>query len=670
MKKQGNVFQSKRIRIKLLLCVLLIVFSFLFLIRSFDSAVLNFISYLLGYTFKSYWIDRFVWFGIFLISTGILFFFAIVFSKQAEKIKRVAFNKISNTVSFTRKLFANIIGSGDTGKTASVKNKNANLNFIDILIVSFFLLIALVFYVNPCQNNREFIELGGDAATYTSLAADYDHPGYFAGDPMFNSPNISEVFSLILVQLIRLNAHFTQNYAVAFTILIIPHIFFQMLGFYILGWILFRNRFWAFFLAIITFIPISLGPELWGIWLPLPRFLFQTLLPYLLCLAFIWQSNLKKWYWLIIFSGLIFYLHPFSGLAWGFTIWIGFLFYLPQKWNFSRKLSTLIGLGLLFLLIISPYLILYLKSQSASVQKNYEFVIHVIQTFFPRNISDAMTILRDFIKITFHKGVLPIIVILLIFYLLIFTDGQRIRFKLIFIWLAGIFAISIIIPMVIGLFEKILRIIPTESSLLTRGYRYLYPLLLIIMTIILAEITRLSINKKITLLVYLVSIIFLFCYGFTQREYFNYPAQKIKSWITSTPVCFTNEVKSRAIESIRDLTPIGSRIFVYSWKGIDTTEFYEIRYFALRPLVFHVRDGGIFVVMDYEKLKTWYDNYWSIVSINDEHSQTCDRLINLIQFEKSLDADYIFIDSNGKDLGECNTSLKTIFKIENYYLMQ
>ncbi len=608
--------------------------------------------------------------GILLISIGSIFVLTFYYAKKVNQIFVLASKFFHEIKGKLTRIAGRYIDLSESKKLVNIKYVVKKKYLSDLLVIIFFLLIALWFYQNPCQSNKQFIELGGDAATYTSIAAALDHPGYFEGDPMFDNPNISNIFSLILVQLIRFNAQFTHNYGMAFMFLIIPHIFFQMAGFYILGRILFKDRFWAFILAVITFIPISLGAELWGIWLPLPRFLFQTFLPYLLSLAFIWKGDYKKWPLLMIFSGFIFYLHPFSGLAWGFTIWVGFLFFLPNDWNLSRKLIIILGLGIFFLLIISPYLSTYLKSQSSGVEKDYEFVYHVIQTFFPRNIADALTILKEFVGLTFSNGILPIAVVLMIFYLLLLRGSENNKYKIIFAWLAGIFVISIIIPVIVGFIEKLLRIIPTESSLLTRSYRYLYPLLLIIIFAILADIAHKSLSKTLTSIIISGSVIFLFCYGFSQKDYFKYPLQKLESLINSKPVCFTNEVKSQAMESIRELTPVGSKTFVYSWKGIETTEFYEIRYFALRPLVFHVRDGGIFVVMDYEELKKWYDIYWSIIKVNENYPQTCDRLVNIIQLQKKLNADYLFIDSNGKDLEECKTGSKIIFKIENYYLLQ
>lgn len=668
-KKRKNNF-IKNHPLRFYVGIILIIIGFPFLFHEFNAYLLNYFSFILGYFIKPYWANRFIGIGAFNIVIGSLCLLSIYFSRQLNQVNAAIVIYINNKIRVIKKKIGKIVDIKKSEKFKVNKIEGKKILVIDVAIVFIFLIVALLFYQYPCQGDRQFVELGGDAATYASLAAALDHPEYFKGDPMFDNPNISKVFSLILVQLIRFNAHYTHNYGMGFTLLIIPHIFFQMLGFYLLGRRLFENRIWAFFLSMVTFVPISLGPELWGIWLPLPRFLFQTFLPYLLCLAYIWKEDYKKWPWLMVFSGIIFYIHPFSGLAWGFTVWIAFLFFLPKNWTLLRKLITILELGFLFLLFISPYLANYLRSQPIGMKKDYEFVYYIIKTFFPRNITDALTVLRDFIGLTFRNGILLIALIMMILFLFLFSKNEKEKYKIVYIWIAGIFIISIVLPFLIGLIEKLLRIIPTESSLLTRGYRYLLPLIFLMITTILANVTEKYNNRNVKFLLYAGSILFLLYYGYSQREYFKYPMQKLESWFNSKPVCFTNEVKSRAMESIRELTPVGSKIFIYSWKGIDTTEFYEIRYFSLRPLVFHIRDGGIFAVMDYEKLRDWYNNYWSIIKINEEYPQTCDRLMNLIELEKKLKADYLFIDSNGNDLEECNSGLKTIFKIGNYYLLQ
>ena len=95
--------------------------------------------------------------------------------------------------------------------------------------------------------------------------------------------------------------------------------FLQLLGFYFFGRVLFRSRFWALLLALLTampFLDVGVG-EIWGIWRDaLPRISFQTVLPYLLTLVVLWRSQPRRWPWLMILAGLMVYLHSVSTPAW------------------------------------------------------------------------------------------------------------------------------------------------------------------------------------------------------------------------------------------------------------------------------------------------------------------------------------------------------------------
>ena len=121
-----------------------------------------------------------------------------------------------------------------------------------------------------------------------------------------DSNNIG-IYATIHIPLIRLLDRLTGDYGLAYAWLVFPETFLQLLGFYILGRVLFKNRFWAFLLAFLTamtVINIGLG-EIWGVWRDaLPRVTFQSLLPFLLALVLVWKDRPGRWPWLMIFAGL------------------------------------------------------------------------------------------------------------------------------------------------------------------------------------------------------------------------------------------------------------------------------------------------------------------------------------------------------------------------------
>ena len=659
---------KKIVKIACIFALIITIVGFFILFRSIDETFVEVLSTQFNILVKSYWVARIQKIGLISIIFGCSFLLIGYFLNNYWSFIRIIIFRIQKIYERIKTILNSFI-QFDTDKPLVEKRIKLQINLCDLGIAIGFFLIALLFFYNPCQNDNYFIELGGDAATYTSVAAAYDHPELFKGDPVYSDINLYKIYLTIETPLIRLINHFTNNYSLSFIYLIIPHIFFQLLVFYLLGRLLFKNRFWALFLAVITFIPISLDQELWGVWLPLPRILFQTFLPYLWCLAYIWKDKPNKWPWLMILSGLLFYLHAISGLTWGFCIWLGFWLFIPKKWSNFQKLITMLGLGLLFAITIAPFAFLVLPSQQQGSSANYEFVFHILKTFFPANIVEVSETLMGFIKITMMNGVLPITFFSIIV-LSIIVNRKKGDFNLTLIWIIGILTSSIAIPFFVRLIEKIFRIIPIEI-ILTRGLRYAYPLFLLLFVWALAEVFQRAKKKIIGSVVIMIGMLFLLFYGISQKEYFTYSWQKLDFlFLQGKPVCLTNEIKSQAIDSIRNLTPPGSKIFAYTWRGIETTEFYEIRYAALRPLVFNFKDSMYFTFRNYEKLQEWYSVYWFLVKINENFPKPCERLSKLIDLQKKLQADYLFVDSNGNDLKTCNTEAKIIFNINNYFLYQ
>lgn len=660
---------KKIIKIVSVFALIITIIGFFLLFRSIDESILEVLSKQFNILVKSYWVARLQKIGFYCTIFGIIFsligylvFINLLFIKTK-------FVLIIQKVNIWIKIILERIIRLDTKNPIVRKRNKALINYFDLVIAIGFILISLLYFFNPCQGNYHYIELSGDAATITSIAAAYDHPELFKGDLLYGDNNLYKFYSTIHIPLIRFIEKFTNNYSLSYMLLIIPHIFFQLLGFYLLGRILFNNRFWALFLALITFIPISLDQELWGIWIPYARILFQTFLPYLWSLAFIWRNKPDKWIWLMIFSGLLVYVHPFSGLIWGFCIWLGFLFFIPKNKTILQKMSILLGLGLIFIIIIVPYTYIFLPSHQIGVSQEYEFIIHILKTFFPPNIFDVPAVILGFIKITLMNGVLPIgfLSIIILFYI---KNKERSDINLTIIWIFGILLVSIAIPFFERLIERIFRLIPIEV-VLTRGLRYVYPLLLLFFVWALNEIFQRARNRTISSVVIAIGILFLCIYGISQRDYFLFAWQKLDYlFFQGKPVCPLNEVKDKAIYLINKSTPPGSKILAYTWKGIETTEFYEIRYAALRPLVFNFKDSGFLWYSNYEKLKVWYDIYWSLVKIHENFPEPCERLSKLIDLQKKLQADYLFVDSNGNNIRSCNVEAKTIFNLNNYFLFQ
>jgi hypothetical protein len=200
--------------------------------------------------------------------------------------------------------------------------------------------------------------LDGDAANIATFAAARDHPHLFDGDEVLGIPGLSRWYPTIHVPFVRAFARITGDYGTALQAPLGLHVFLQGVGFYLFGRVLFESRYWAFLLAIVTFmrVDVNLG-ELWGVYsYPLPRVTFQSLLPFLAAAAYYWRATPRMWPAIMVAAGLLIYIHPVSTPAWGLALWLGFLPFLPARWSPTRSSLVMLGLGGVFFLVTLPLL--------------------------------------------------------------------------------------------------------------------------------------------------------------------------------------------------------------------------------------------------------------------------------------------------------------------------
>ncbi len=647
-----------------------IMVGILFLFRSLNEFLIGLLSDWLNYALKTYWVDRLQYLGLFLLIIGLSLIGLVFLLDRNKNLSENISKKIGDSIKLLRCRLGKHFNLEVPNEIEQERKKLDRVNYWDFGIVVIFLLIACLFFYNPCQNQNKFIELGGDAATYTTGVAALDHPELFTNDVLYGEMKNFEIYLGFHILLIRLLFFFTNNYGYSFQILILPHVFFHLLGFYILGKLLLKNRFWAFFLSIIISIPISLNQERWGVWLPLPRFLFQTFLPFLLYYAMKWKNEPRKWHYLMILTALSVYLHSFSGLIWGFCFFLGFVAFLPEEWSRLKKITMLLGQGFLFMVLITPYAINFLPGHQYGSSIDYDFVIYVLKNFFPNNIFNVGEVLISFVKMTLMNGIFIFALMSIFISFILFSKEIKEQIRLILIWSAGILFVSILIPFVERLVEKIFRLIPFEV-VLTRGIRFIYPLMLLVIVITFSNLYLRSRGKNIKNLIIIFGLVLISIYSFLERNILIYEWQKIKPFNTdSSSDCRDIENKSQAIKSIEIMTPPGSKILSYTWDGVETVEFYEIRYAALRPLVFNFKDSGQFAYRDYDKLKSWYQTYWELKKITENFGLPCERLSELIKLKSNLNADFLFVNSKGNPINNCNNGSRAIFNVGEYYLFQ
>ena len=344
-----------------------------------------------------------------------------------------------------------------------------------------FLAFAALYFLGRLQGNFPILVLTGDAGNITSFAAAQAHPELFRGDPVLGDASRTGFYATVHVPLIKALAPLAGgDFAWAYTWLVLPHIFLQLLGFYILGRVLFKSRFWALMLALLTampFLDVGVG-EFWGIWRDaIPRVTFQTALPYLLALVVAWRDRPRRWPWLMIIAGLMVFFHSISAPAWGLAIWLGLWLYHPASWKWPRRFGVMLGLGLLFLAALSPFVLIFLSYQSSGATTDYDLVMTIINTFQPKNILNVGAALADFLGAATRSLLLPLALIGAAATWRIYRSDRK-RVKMVLLWVAGIFITAILVPAAERVVEGYFRIPPIDTELV-RGMRYLVPLMLI-----------------------------------------------------------------------------------------------------------------------------------------------------------------------------------------------
>ena len=171
--------------------------------------------------------------------------------------------------------------------------KTQAVNWVDIGLGTLFLGMAVFMFLSKIQGDYPHIVMGGDAGNIISFAAALDHPEFFTGDALLNDLNNFRIYATVNIPFIRWLNQYTADYGLAFSYLLLPQIFIQLLGFYLLGRVLFKSRLWAFLFTMLVAMPIEINlEETWGITFdPVSRFSYQALIPYLLTLAYLWRAK-------------------------------------------------------------------------------------------------------------------------------------------------------------------------------------------------------------------------------------------------------------------------------------------------------------------------------------------------------------------------------------------
>src|SRR5438105_11190474 len=145
-----------------------------------------------------------------------------------------------------------------------------------MLIAVSFALFGLAFQIQRWGGYDPAIFMGGDAAVYTEVAAARANPHLFIGDTLLEHTDNYKFYKVAHIFLIQAIGWLTGDYGKGMVFLLGPLVVIHLLGYYILGRVLYRNRFWALILSLTTSVYVftPVGDDVGLMFDALPGFAF------------------------------------------------------------------------------------------------------------------------------------------------------------------------------------------------------------------------------------------------------------------------------------------------------------------------------------------------------------------------------------------------------------
>jgi hypothetical protein len=513
----------------------------------------------------------------------------------------------------------------------------------DALIIFLFAFVAFVYQLAALSRGYPTVILTGDAANIASFAAGRAFPELFKNDAILGNLNNIGLYVTIHLPIVIWLEKLVGNFGLAYSLFLFPHTFLQYFSYYLLGRVLFHNRYWALLFSLAASSHILLdGGEGWGILSDaVPRFTFQVLIPLVLILLLTaWRKRTGLWPWVMVIAGLLAFVHPVSTPTWAFALWLGFLPILPISWPPRRKILEMFKLGIILVLSLLPYVSIYLKyHQSGGGSSSYDLVYYILNNFFPRNILNIPGAVHTLLQNTAQFGLLWYGLAGLIFTFLVFP-GERPRLKQILFWVMGIIFVSAFVPWVEISIEHTFRMIPLQTELM-RGMRYLPMFLFIFWFYPFAELTRRSVNIRLTRAAFAIGTLLSLSWLILNPPFPFVEAPFVfNCWGTGKLICPYGTDHADALTYIREETPQDSKFTVFltnRWSGI------EVRYLGLRPMVYAYKDKGQLLFTNLESLEQWnhYQKLESDFFSNRKSPTLDDKLTRMVEFANESGADYI-----------------------------
>lgn len=444
--------------------------------------------------------------------------------------------------------------------------------------------------------------LGSDSGNIASFAAAWAHPQFFQGDMVLSDPANFRFYVNGLIPLLIALERLFGDFGTAFIALLGPTFLVQALGWYVLGRLLFADRWAAFLLALLSFGTVSLTVNYYGLYVnPEPRVIFQAVLPYLLAGMLRYGPNPASWPWLMAAHGLSVYVHPGSAPTVAFASWLGLWALCPPAWSFWTRAWRTAAAGAVFLAVAAPFLGVYLDNHEHGAVTDYARMIHILGTIYGTHYVDVVNYLQMFFSKWTVRYLLPAWAIagVALLYLNRGLDRRRALFWV--LWLSGVVLASVGTTWVEQTITRRLEMLPPEVDLV-RNIRFVVPIAVLFGLWGLVS-TRAWLGRRAWYGVSLCMVVLWL--GFNRPG--SVPFRATLACFKSGAVLCPRErwMDELAVLDALKALPKGTRVLpaLDPGRGLDLS--LAVRYYALKPAVFTFKDSAALGYANHRGLERW-----------------------------------------------------------------
>lgn len=235
---------------------------------------------------------------------------------------------------------------------------------VDWLIVLSFFLVALKFQLSLLYEADLTIIPNSDSGAVMAFLAGWLHEGRFVGDMILDDKSKFAFYLTLVMPAAAIIDWFVNDLGKSLLLMMLPVVFAQTLGFYLIGRRVLDGRLAAMIFAVAALTPVwTMQGDLWGTHhTPLVRMVYSACFPFLMLLALKAQSNLRALYLLAACCGVALYIHGVSGPSVTCALFLGTLAFIdsvPRFWEWVRKCLVSVGI---FVVLVTPFGIVYLSS--------------------------------------------------------------------------------------------------------------------------------------------------------------------------------------------------------------------------------------------------------------------------------------------------------------------